>query len=359
MEKILPSLISSNQSGFIKWRSIFENILLTQEIVTDIRLRGKPANVVIKLVMAKAYDRVSWKYLMHVLRKMGFAECFINMIWNLISNNCVSSTVSSSIGTITEFIKGEFPFTYLGCPIFYTGRRKDYYNDLMKNVKAKLHSWKGKLLSYGGKSTLISSVLQSMPMHILSVIDPPNNVIEQLHKAFVRFFWSTKEEGRSRHWTKWQILCLPKEEGGVGFRSHHDVSKALFAKFWWKFRTSNSLWSNFMWNKYCKKEIPTTVQFRQGSHVWRKMLEAREEVEHEILREMNRGSTNVWHENWTDLGALYHIVPNDYTINEDMQEVAELRVDDTWDEQLLAQSFPADNAQHIRQEVIFGTTDDS
>lgn len=37
LEKILPALISSNQSGFVKGRSIFENILLTQEIVTDIR----------------------------------------------------------------------------------------------------------------------------------------------------------------------------------------------------------------------------------------------------------------------------------------------------------------------------------
>ncbi|XP_075077140.1 uncharacterized protein LOC142163885 [Nicotiana tabacum] len=59
LEKILPSLISSNQLGFVKGTSIFENILLTLEIVTDIRLRGKPANVVIKLDMAKAYDKVS------------------------------------------------------------------------------------------------------------------------------------------------------------------------------------------------------------------------------------------------------------------------------------------------------------
>ncbi|XP_070045180.1 uncharacterized protein [Nicotiana tomentosiformis] len=240
----------------------------------------------------------------------------------------VSSTVSSSIGTINGFSRGEFPFTYLGCPIFYIRRRKDYYNDLIKNVKAKLHSWKGKLISYGEKATLISSVLQNMPTHILSVIDPPKNVLEHIHKTFARFFWSNKEEGRSRHWTKWQNLCLPKEEEGVGFRSLHD-------------------------------ELPTTVQFRQGYRVWRKILEAREEVEHEILWEMNRVSTNVWHENWTGLRALYHIVPNDYTINEDIQEVAELRVDDTWDEQLLAQSFPTEIAQHIRQEVPFDTTEDS
>ncbi|XP_075077040.1 uncharacterized protein LOC107829953 [Nicotiana tabacum] len=80
LESILPSLVSPNQSRFVKGRSIFENILLTQEIVTDIRLRGKPANVVIKLDMAKAYDRVSWKYLLHVLRKMGFSKNFINMV---------------------------------------------------------------------------------------------------------------------------------------------------------------------------------------------------------------------------------------------------------------------------------------
>lgn len=94
LEKFLPSLISSNQSGFVKGRSIFENILLTREIVTDIRLRSKPANVVIKLDMAKAYDKVSWKYLLRVLRKMGFAEHFIIMIWNLLSNNFYSILVN-------------------------------------------------------------------------------------------------------------------------------------------------------------------------------------------------------------------------------------------------------------------------
>ncbi|XP_060211964.1 uncharacterized protein LOC132639539 [Lycium barbarum] len=62
------------QSGFVKGRCIIENVLLTQEVVSDIRLRGKTANVVLKLDMAKAYDRVSWDFLARVLRKMGFVE---------------------------------------------------------------------------------------------------------------------------------------------------------------------------------------------------------------------------------------------------------------------------------------------
>nr|XP_016450038.1 PREDICTED: uncharacterized protein LOC107774897 [Nicotiana tabacum] len=289
-------------TGFVKWRSIFENILLTQEIVTVIRLRGKPANVVIKLDMAKAYDRVSWKYLMHVLRKIGFAECFINMIWNLISNNWYS--------------------------VLINGQASGFF-----------HSTKGVK-----KGDPLSPSLFILSSEVLSI---------SLNKLFedMRF----KGFGMPK-WTD-PLNHLAYADDTIIFSSADPYSFRKIVEVLSK--TSKSLWSNFMWNKYCKKEIPTTVQFRQGSHVWRKMLEAREEVEHEILWEMNRGSTNIWHENWTGLGALYHIVPNDYTINEDMQEVAELRVDDTCDEQLLAQSFPADIAQHIMQEVIFSTTNDS
>ncbi|XP_060182476.1 uncharacterized protein LOC132612168 [Lycium barbarum] len=87
LDKILPGLISSNQSGFVKGRSIIENVLLTQEIVTDIRKRGKPTNVVIKLDMAKTYDRVSWLYLTRVLKRKGFTEIFVDQIWRLLANN--------------------------------------------------------------------------------------------------------------------------------------------------------------------------------------------------------------------------------------------------------------------------------
>lgn len=71
----------------------------------------------------------------------------------------VVGALFNSVGGISGFTRVEFPFTYLGCPIVCIRRRKDYYDDLIKKVKAKLHSWKGKLLSYGGKATLISCVL--------------------------------------------------------------------------------------------------------------------------------------------------------------------------------------------------------
>lgn len=56
---MLPKIISPNQSRFVKGRIIIENVLLAQELLTYISKREKLANVVTKLDMTKAYDRVS------------------------------------------------------------------------------------------------------------------------------------------------------------------------------------------------------------------------------------------------------------------------------------------------------------
>lgn len=56
---ILPNIISLNQSGFIKGRSIGENVLLAQEIIHEIKTVNKGGNVIFKIDMNKAYDRIS------------------------------------------------------------------------------------------------------------------------------------------------------------------------------------------------------------------------------------------------------------------------------------------------------------
>ncbi|XP_075109126.1 uncharacterized protein LOC142180920 [Nicotiana tabacum] len=91
---LLRNLISDEQAGFVKGRSIVENVLLTQEIITDIRLRTKAGpNVVIKLDMMKAY-RLSWLFLTKILRKMGFSERFIGWVFGLVSNNWYSVLIN-------------------------------------------------------------------------------------------------------------------------------------------------------------------------------------------------------------------------------------------------------------------------
>ncbi|KAL3377123.1 hypothetical protein AABB24_003501 [Solanum stoloniferum] len=44
--------------------------------------------------MSKAYDKLSWSFLTSVLRKMGFAEAFIEMVYRLLSNNWYSVIIN-------------------------------------------------------------------------------------------------------------------------------------------------------------------------------------------------------------------------------------------------------------------------
>nr|XP_016458897.1 PREDICTED: uncharacterized protein LOC107782527 [Nicotiana tabacum] len=166
----------------------------------------------------------------------------------------------------------------------------------------KLQSWKGKLLFVRGKVVLITNVLQSIPIHMLSVVNPPNYVINKLHSIFAKFFWSSNVGGSTRHWASWTNLCMPFDEGGIGFRSLHDVSKALFCKLWWNFRTKPTLWNSFICQKYCKKLNAVIVPWKRGSRVWRKMLECRDLIEHQIYWKLRMGSAQFWFDNWTEMG---------------------------------------------------------
>lgn len=74
LDLILPYLISENQSGLVKGRSIFENIVLAHEVIHGIKKTNEGDNVVIKLDMAKAYDRVSLYYICLVMRRMELGE---------------------------------------------------------------------------------------------------------------------------------------------------------------------------------------------------------------------------------------------------------------------------------------------
>nr|XP_016494773.1 PREDICTED: uncharacterized protein LOC107813966 [Nicotiana tabacum] len=140
---------------------------------------------------------------------------------------------------------------------------------------------------------------------------------------------------------------MPQEEGGIDFRSLHDVAKALFCKLWWKYRTKPSLWSSFMSQKYCKNMNSVVVQWRKGSHVWRKMLECRDLVEHLIIWQPRMGSSLFWYDNWTGLGALYFLIAQNFGVDESVHNVWDVVYGGEWNTQRLYEILPEEFAEHI------------
>lgn len=72
----------------------------------------------------------------------------------------------SIISRVTKMARGEIPFNYLGVPLF-AGRVKNiYFDHVIDKVRRAVDGWKAKLLSFGGRLTLIKSMHASELPHL-------------------------------------------------------------------------------------------------------------------------------------------------------------------------------------------------
>jgi hypothetical protein len=93
----LGELVSQNQSAFVKGRCLHDNFIHVRQVARKINLRRKKG-VLIKLVISRAFDSVSWAFLFEVLRVLGFSEIFLKWISILLSSAMTRVTVNGVPG---------------------------------------------------------------------------------------------------------------------------------------------------------------------------------------------------------------------------------------------------------------------
>ena len=90
LEKVLPSLINSDQTGYVKNRFIGENIRLISDVIELYEKKQLPG-MLLFIDFEKAFDSLEWKYLFKVLELMNFGPMFQKWIHTFYSNitSCV------------------------------------------------------------------------------------------------------------------------------------------------------------------------------------------------------------------------------------------------------------------------------
>ena len=94
---LLPSLVSANQSAFVRGRRIHDNFMLVQQMVKSLH-KKKEAHILLKLDISKAFDSVSWSFLLEVLRKVGFGQRWRDLICLILSTSSTQILVNGEPG---------------------------------------------------------------------------------------------------------------------------------------------------------------------------------------------------------------------------------------------------------------------
>jgi hypothetical protein len=87
----METLVSANQSAFIKCRNLHDNFMLVRQLAQRINGR-REIGVLLKLDITRAFESISWSFLIEVLRQMGFSKLWLH--WMEISMRTSSTRVS-------------------------------------------------------------------------------------------------------------------------------------------------------------------------------------------------------------------------------------------------------------------------
>jgi hypothetical protein len=94
---VAAKLIGAEQTTFIKGRNIMTGVMAVHEILHETK-RRKEIGAILKLDFEKAYDKVSWRFLMECLKLRGFSEKWCSWIHQILVGGSVCVKVNDQLG---------------------------------------------------------------------------------------------------------------------------------------------------------------------------------------------------------------------------------------------------------------------
>ena len=156
-------------------------------------------------------------------------------------------------------------------------------------------------------------------MFLFSFFEVPVGVRKRLYYFRRRFFWQSDQNKRKYFLTKWNIVCRPKDQGGLGVEVLDIKNRCLLTKWIFKLLNEEGVWQELLSNKYlCGKTLAQVTPKPLDSPFWRGLLAVKQDF-------FSRGSfivgngqgTRFWEDTWlgdrplaNQFPSLFNIVRN-------------------------------------------------
>ena len=102
---MLKELVATNQSAFVQGRCIHDNYMLVQQTIKLLHKKKVPS-IFLKLDISKAFDSVSWSFLLEILQHLGFGTAWCNLVSRLLTTASTRILVNGEPGEVIRHQRG-------------------------------------------------------------------------------------------------------------------------------------------------------------------------------------------------------------------------------------------------------------
>jgi hypothetical protein len=107
---------------------------------------------------------------------------------------------------------------------------------------------------------------------MLSFFEVPRGVLKKIDYYRFRFYWQSDQHKKKYRLMRWNIICQPKEQGGLGIQNINVQNRCLLSKWLFKLINEEGIWQKLLKRKYLRSQMITQVQKSRETHSSRTAL---------------------------------------------------------------------------------------
>ena len=158
-------------------------------------------------------------------------------------------------------------------------------------------------LNQGCHLQLLQSVLSSMSIYFLCSLSIPTGILKQIKRIDRQCLWRGNSDTPRQSLAAWELVCRPKNSGGLGVINLQIQNDALLIKHLFKFFNKFDIpWVHLIWDSYYAVSPPHATD-QCGSFWWRDIMKLFDKF-WSIARSITRSGSSIlfWQDKWHLMG---------------------------------------------------------